>query len=164
MGDHPGPMGDHPGPMGESLAPRRGPIGDQSAPRPLRNEVEFTLKKAGMVVRRRAVSMRFWVHIGTPAACNTRMNGVIVGVRLLALRPSVARARGISRRKFVAALRAESSWAMRGAASSATCANKDLIPGFLKTLVALIPGAMGKLVGQLIITATEAWFSKQSPK
>jgi hypothetical protein len=50
------------------------------------------------------------------------------------------------------------------AANSAICANKDLILGFLKTLVALIPGAIGKLVGQLIITAAEAWFSKQCPK
>ena len=48
--------------------------------------------------------------------------------------------------------------------SPAICANKDLIMGFLNTLVALIPGAIGKLVGQLIIAAANAWFSKQCPK
>ena len=75
--------------------------------------------------------------------------------------------------KAIAEIRAEIELALANpartsgvdiAANPAICANKDLILGFLKTLVALIPGAIGKVVGQLIITAAEAWFSKQCPK
>ena len=39
--------------------------------------------------------------------------------------------------------------------------NKDLILGFLRTLVALIPGVFGKLAGQAIIVAAEAWFKNK---
>jgi hypothetical protein len=41
------------------------------------------------------------------------------------------------------------------------CANKDLIMGFIKALVALIPGWIGKIVGEAIVAAAEAWFAKE---
>jgi hypothetical protein len=41
------------------------------------------------------------------------------------------------------------------------CANKDLIMGFIKALVALIPGWIGKIVGEAIVAAAEAWFARE---
>jgi len=41
------------------------------------------------------------------------------------------------------------------------CANKSLIMGFLQTLVALLPGVLGKIAGQAVVAAAEAWFSKK---
>lgn len=39
--------------------------------------------------------------------------------------------------------------------------NKTIILGFLTTLVALLPGVIGKLAGQGIIVAAEAWFNNK---
>ena len=41
------------------------------------------------------------------------------------------------------------------------CANKALIIGFLQTLVALLPGVLGKIAGQTVVAAAEAWFAKK---
>lgn len=39
------------------------------------------------------------------------------------------------------------------------CQNKELILGFLGTLVGLIPGVIGKLAGQGVLVAAKAWFT-----
>lgn len=41
------------------------------------------------------------------------------------------------------------------------CANKDLIIGFLQVLVGLLPGVVGKIAGQVVLSAAEAWFAKK---
>lgn len=43
------------------------------------------------------------------------------------------------------------------------CASKDLIMGFLQALVALLPGVVGKIAGQVVVSAAEAWFAKKCP-
>lgn len=45
--------------------------------------------------------------------------------------------------------------------AASLCANKDLILGFLETLVGLIPGVIGKLAGQGILVAAKAWFKNR---
>jgi hypothetical protein len=54
---------------------------------------------------------------------------------------------------------------LKGAAavSPAVCDNKDLIIGFLNTLVGLLPGPMGKIAGKLVIVAAQAYFDKVCP-
>ena len=49
----------------------------------------------------------------------------------------------------------------QGISSATICANKDLILGFLRTLTALLPGVVGKIAGQVVVAAAEAWFSKK---
>ena len=44
------------------------------------------------------------------------------------------------------------------------CKNKELILAFLQTLVALLPGVLGKVAGQVVIAAAETWFSRKCVK
>lgn len=44
------------------------------------------------------------------------------------------------------------------------CKNKELILAFLQTVVALLPGVLGKVAGQVVIAAAETWFSKKCEK
>jgi len=62
------------------------------------------------------------------------------------------------------AMDAEPQGVFPGAIPTATiCANKELILGFLQALVALIPGVFGKIAGQAVIAAAQAWFAKTCP-
>ena len=44
------------------------------------------------------------------------------------------------------------------------CDNKDLILGFLKMLAGVIPGAIGKIVAQIVVAAAQAWFDANCKK
>jgi hypothetical protein len=44
---------------------------------------------------------------------------------------------------------------------SSICANKDLILSFLQILIGILPSAIGKIVGQVVLTAAQTWFSKK---
>ena len=41
------------------------------------------------------------------------------------------------------------------------CKNKELILGFLETIIGLIPSVFGKLAGQGILVAAKAWFKNK---
>lgn len=46
-----------------------------------------------------------------------------------------------------------------GISSATICENKELIMSFLQVLVGVLPGMLGKIVGGVVITAAQAWFS-----
>jgi hypothetical protein len=52
--------------------------------------------------------------------------------------------------------------AVGGISSEDLCKNKAAILGFLEMLVGLIPGIVGKLAGQAILVAANAWFKNKN--
>lgn len=48
---------------------------------------------------------------------------------------------------------------LQNISTESLCQNKELILGFLGTLVGLIPGVIGKLAGQGVLVAAKAWFT-----
>ncbi|MHA6130465.1 hypothetical protein ACX3YD_30575 [Pseudomonas fluorescens group sp. PF-1] len=58
-----------------------------------------------------------------------------------------------------AALDAQGDMATESISTQSLCQNKELILGFLETLIGLIPGVLGKLAGQGVLVAAKAWFT-----
>lgn len=60
--------------------------------------------------------------------------------------------------EVMATLEAEGDMMPADISTASLCQNKELILGFLGTLVGLIPGVIGKLAGQGVLVAAKAWF------
>lgn len=63
--------------------------------------------------------------------------------------------------KEMAKSMAESDIEPLGVSSESIGNNKEIILAFLTTLVALLPGVIGKLAGQGILVAAKAWFKNK---
>lgn len=61
-------------------------------------------------------------------------------------------------KEVVATLEAQGDFLPVDISAQSLCENKELILGFLGTLVGLIPGVIGKLAGQGVLVAAKAWF------
>jgi hypothetical protein len=62
-------------------------------------------------------------------------------------------------KEVMIALDAQGGVQVQNISTESLCENKELILGFLGTLVGLIPGVIGKLAGQGVLVAAKAWFT-----